>query len=391
MKKSDYSPHLVWICPYPLKSILDAATWLNTTRELRQMNWKVTLISSDVSSGLQKIRGIDVLCIRVPEVYFIKYLMFHWRLFNFLCKLMNADVIMFHSYSVPWILLFRLCQAFSIQKRAFLVMDTRTLHMTPKNKQGWKGFMRDIYGRLMNNLGIRFADGQTAITSLMAQTLHIPPRKIWGIWPSGVDIDQFSACPYQRKWPTVSEPIRLGYVGALEYERNLLTLANAVVAANKEGMFFQLTFVGDGIQRDALTEFASKSNGCVQVLPAIPHHQVADFLSSVHVGVLPFPDDQKFRVSSPIKLFEYMAASLPILATRIPCHLNVLGEERCAFWAEQADQRALLQALRGVWQQRNVLKILGQDAACAAKGWTWHKSALKLKIALEKGVSLRGY
>ena len=39
-----------------------------------------------------------------------------------------------------------------------------------------------------------------------------------------------------------------------------------------------------------------------------PHDQIPEVLARAHVGVLPFPDEEKFRVSSPIKLFEYMAA-----------------------------------------------------------------------------------
>ena len=46
-----------------------------------------------------------------------------------------------------------------------------------------------------------------------------------------------------------------------------------------------------------------------------------------------------FGVSSPIKLFEYLAAGLPILATRIDCHTNVVGNADCAVWLDEPNRR----------------------------------------------------
>ena len=102
--------------------------------------------------------------------------------------------------------------------------------------------------------------------------------------------------------------------------------------------------------------------------------------------MLPFPDEEKFRVSSPIKLFEYMAAGLPILATRIVCHTDVIGNGAYVFWAEQTDAAGLLAALRLVWLSREVLSTMGAQAAVAAQAWTWHTSAQKLKLAIEHGL-----
>jgi glycosyltransferase involved in cell wall biosynthesis len=265
-------------------------------------------------------------------------------------------------------------------------MDTRSLHMPLQTKQGWKAYVRDKYVRLMNTLAIRWADGQTVITDRMAKSLRIPSGGIWGIWPSGVDAQRFNLCSIERTWPTKVEPVKLAYIGALEWARNLMEVAVAVEMANGQGMSFQFILVGDGTQRTALETYAQGSFGHIAVIPPIPFDQVPDFLSQVHVGVLPFPDEEKFRVCSPIKLFEYMAAGLPILATRVCCHTDVLKDGLYVFWAETADVQGLLDALRALWQQRHTLKDLSTQAVSAAQAWTWHESAIKLKSALENGM-----
>jgi glycosyltransferase involved in cell wall biosynthesis len=106
---------------------------------------------------------------------------------------------------------------------------------------------------------------------------------------------------------------------------------------------------------------------------------------------LPFPDEERFRVSSPIKLFEYMAAGLPVLATRIVCHTDVVGDGVFAFWAEDATVPGLFAALSLIWRQRDELPTMGRASAVAALEWTWSATARKLSRALELGLRRAGY
>ncbi len=95
---------------------------------------------------------------------------------------------------------------------------------------------------------------------------------------------------------------------------------------------------------------------------------------------------KNFEVSSPIKLFEYMAAGLPILATRIVCHTDVIGNGDYAIWAEDSSEQALFESLCHVWRHRNELSQMGGRAAVAAEKWSWKASADKLRSALEIGI-----
>ena len=101
---------------------------------------------------------------------------------------------------------------------------------------------------------------------------------------------------------------------------------------------------------------------------------------------MPFPDEEKFRVSSPIKLFEYLAAGLPIFATKIVCHTDVIGTSDVAFWAENADQEGLFKALQQLKENRGKLAEMGRSATSLAQKWTWQTSAENLKRALECGL-----
>jgi len=378
--------NLLWVSTGSLEKSLDSATWLDTSKELCHSGWQVTLIVVGTANP-QSFHEVEILSIPRPEIYLLRQLIFHVRVFAFILKRVDTfDAILFHSMSAPWLLPLRIVRLLRNHQLPALVMDTRTLEMSHEGKEGWKDRLRRQFHLFVEKLTNNWADGRLAITQRMADAVGIPQEKLWGVWPSGVDQKLFYPALVARKWPLKGEAIQLIYIGVLNYERNLMKLCQAVEKANSEGMSFKLSLVGKGTEQTDLESFASQTNGRIQVLPPVQHSQVPDVLAQAHIGVLPFPDEEKFQVSSPIKLFEYMAAGLPILATRIVCHTDVIGDGSFAFWAEQSDEASLLSALHLIVDNSDRLSEMGYQSALASQDWTWSESARKLKTALENGL-----
>lgn len=381
-KASSKQIHLLWVYSGSLAAVLDSATWLETVKNLRRSGWRVTLVAAG-QQGTNVIGGVEVLCIARVEVYLLRHLVFYGRLLRLILRQWKTvDVVLFHETSVLWLLPVRIVRNMTGARRPLLVLDIRTLFMP--GRLDLRGFLRKIFRNLSMSAS-QWVDGYLTITARMADSLRIPPERLWGVWPSGVEPGRFIPARKTRRWP-LAEPIRLVYIGSLHYERNLLTLCRAVGRANEAGMAFQLILIGDGTQRGELEQFAAGNEAQVQVIPPVPHENISGFLARAHVGVLPFPDEEKFRVSSPIKLFEYMAAGMPVLATRIACHTDVVGDGNYVFWAEDAGEQGLLEALRKIWRQQARLSEMGDQAALAVKSWSWAESAKKLRKALESGL-----
>jgi glycosyltransferase involved in cell wall biosynthesis len=212
-----------------------------------------------------------------------------------------------------------------------------------------------------------------------------------GTWPSGVNRNKFIIAAQKRKWPGEKDSIVIIYIGTLNYERNLMALCRAVIEANNIGMDFVLWLYGDGTEKEDLKAFADQSDGQVKVYEVIPNERMPEVLARAHVGALPFPDEEKYRVSSPIKLFEYMGAGMPILATKIVCHTDVMGNGNYVFWADDSDVKGLLKGLQKTWQARTRLEALGKEALLASKDWTWAASAKRLDAALKYGLSSQSH
>ncbi len=182
-------------------------------------------------------------------------------------------------------------------------------------------------------------------------------------------------------------------MGVFLAKRNLLPLSRAVNRVASEGQAFILSLYGDGPLKEELEQVAAAGNRAVCVERPVPHEEVPPILARAHIGVtsLPEVDDIKYEASSPIKLFEYMAAGMPVLATSNKCHTDVVGDGRYAFWADGVDETTLVDVLHRIWASRAELAELGRQAQDDVHGWTYAANAAKLKAALVYGLSRHNY
>ncbi len=379
------APRLLWVHAAPLLSALDGATWLETTRHLRLIGWDVVLLGEG-PRGPHDVGGVEVQCLPKPGRYFVGTVLFHLSVLRLIIRHFNeVDVILFHQMSAIWFLPLKLLRTVMGRRHPKFVMDTRDL---PTTEGGFKNRLRTAYFSFVHWLANHVADGQTAITERMVELVNIPADNLWGIWPSGVEVARFADAQDGRMWPRQDQPVRLCYVGKLHLERNLIPLCQAVKNANAEQQYFQLDLVGKGPHEDVLRRLAAEARSGIAVIDPVPHDQVPDILRRAHVGVtsLPDPQDKKFQASSPIKLFEYMAAGMPILSTNNPCHTDVVGEGQYVFWADAAAPAAVQDALAAVRANQARLGELGEEAFAAADDWSWRASASKLSKALSVGL-----
>ncbi len=380
------TPHLVWLFPGYLAAHMSSTVVLTMTENLRKMGWKVSPVTAGPPEQKQ-IDGVDVVSLQTPDIYLLRQIIFHLKFIKFLLKNWSSfDIVLVAQTTVPFLPFLKFIRWLKRTDLPLFIMDTRTVPMEDMRKASIKDKLRARFNNDMNALANHWVAGQTAITERMAELVKIPPQKLWGVWSSGVSLELFQPARNLRQWPKDDEPIHITYVGVLHYERNLMALCQAVIKANNEGMKFLLTLTGRGTQRHELEEFAKTTQGQIVVNNAVPHDQVPMMLAKEHVGVLPFPDEEKYRVSSPIKLFEYMASGLPIMATRIACHTDVIKDEGYVFWAEDSSVQGLLAALKKIWEARASLQQMGEKAIIAAQDHTWEASARKLSDALLYGL-----
>jgi len=375
---------ILWIADNQLSVSLHASRCLETTKNLRELGWDVHLVTPDASKqGKGKLRGIELRFFTGGNIFFFKQLLFHWKVFRWYSQsIEGGGLILFHETSGIWCRLFQLYRRLAGHHNDHFVIDTRSLPMEPEENMGLRIRLRKSYFKFVNNHANRWFDGHTTITLAMAESLKIPKNKLWAIWQSGVDLDKFRGIPALRKFPVDDTPIRLIYIGCMHVERNLLAFSQAVVKANNAGTNFRLVFVGYGNQFEEIKTYAEGYANIIEVHHSVPQEEIPKWLAGAHIGVIPFPDEEKFQVSSPIKLFEYMASGLPILATKIRCHTDVLINGGNVFWVDGSGVDDFYTVLMNICEERDKLVEMGKLSLKLVEAYTWKASSQRLSDGL---------
>lgn len=115
--------------------------------------------------------------------------------------------------------------------------------------------------------------------------------------------------------------------------------------------------------------------------------QVADHLSRATILALPNPASAiSTRFTSPLKLFEYMAAARPIVASDLPALREVLQDEVTALLVAPGDPHALAAAIRRLAEDPALADRLGHAAAAVVAGYGWDRRAERLEALLSVAI-----
>ena len=191
------------------------------------------------------------------------------------------------------------------------------------------------------------------------------------IVPNGVDAHRFA--PRAEVVSSRGEGFTVGFVGSLKPWHGLSDLIAAFAALSQEARDARLLIVGDGPERSRLEETIATAGfrDSVRLTGAVPHGEVAALLATIDVAVAPYPKLTNFYFS-PLKVFEYMAAGLPVVASRSGQVAKLIEDGVTGLLYEPGDIRALSGALDRLRQQPELCNRLGRAAReSIVKDYTW--------------------
>jgi glycosyltransferase involved in cell wall biosynthesis len=116
--------------------------------------------------------------------------------------------------------------------------------------------------------------------------------------------------------------------------------------------------------------------------------RVAEQLAGARVLVLPNPESAiSTRFTSPLKMFEYMAAGRAIVASDLPSIREVLADGRNALLVKPGDQAALAAGIRTLINDRELAQRLARAAFEDVAQYTWERRAQRLEALFEQAAS----
>ena len=201
------------------------------------------------------------------------------------------------------------------------------------------------------------------------------------ITPTGVDLDLFTERPDPgppRRRLGIDGRFVVGWVGSF---RRFHALDQAVDAAARIDDA-ALLMVGDGPQRSTVEQLA-RDRGVPSVFTGtVPFAELPAYRAAMDVALVLASPEGPFHYS-PLKLAEYLAAGLPVIAPRVAQCTERLRDGVDALLVTPGDVRALAEALQYLRDDPAARAALGTRARAAAEErWSWDHQVQRILSAL---------
>jgi glycosyltransferase involved in cell wall biosynthesis len=190
------------------------------------------------------------------------------------------------------------------------------------------------------------------------------------VTPSGADLNLFGKLPDRdrvRAELRLTNRFVIGWVGSF---RKFHALDQAVEAlAGLEGA--TLLLVGDGPERARVRELGRESGVAIRLTGTVPYQQIPKYLAAMDVALVLGSPDQPFHYS-PLKLAEYLAAGLPVVAPNVAQLHDRLTDGLDAMLVPLGDASALAGALKQLRDDPDLRGRLSEAAReSARRNWSW--------------------
>jgi glycosyltransferase involved in cell wall biosynthesis len=211
-----------------------------------------------------------------------------------------------------------------------------------------------------------------------ARSISARPERV-GTLPNGVDTDRIRPA-VRPVAPSEGSDFTVGFVGTLKAWHGVgdlvVAMASVIDSETKRGAdpTWRLLVVGDGPEGRSISQLVDECGiaSQVELTGAVASADVATQLQRMDVACAPYPAQDRFYFS-PLKIYEYLAAGLPIVASAVGQVPDALEHGRLGRLVAPGDVQGLadeLRACRADHDGRRKLRTLTRQAALRRHTWT---------------------
>jgi glycosyltransferase involved in cell wall biosynthesis len=180
--------------------------------------------------------------------------------------------------------------------------------------------------------------------------------------------------PWETRRPSVA------YVGGISALRSIREMV-AAMALLPESLPATLELAGNEVPEGVRLEELRSDPGW----PRVRHHGLLDqpstfrLLHQVRAGLVLFHPVPNHIEAMPQKIFEYMGAGIPLIASDFPLWRQILGDTGCAIFVDPLDPRSIAKAIEYILthpKEAEEMGLLGQ--AAVLEKYNWDDEAEKL-------------
>lgn len=174
------------------------------------------------------------------------------------------------------------------------------------------------------------------------------------------------------------------YVGGITASRGAKEMVQAA-ALLPESRSPSLVLAGETDDQGLCTELQTLPGWeRVRALGWVDRQGVARALSEARVGLVALHPTRAYQEAYPVKLFEYMAAGLPVVASDFPLWRGIVDGAGCGLLVDPLDPGALARAVEWLFAHPDEAEIMGRrgsEAVDEAYRWDFEAETLRALYA----------
>lgn len=212
------------------------------------------------------------------------------------------------------------------------------------------------------------------MTAVVTATPHIG-RRFTGLGTKVTGVYNYPNMPELAQTRGEPEAGTFCYVGAITRHRSVFEMIRATALADARLLLA-------GRFEDAATEAEARALPewrCVEYLGTLPHDQVWDVMRRSQAGLLFFHPEPNHINSLPNKMFEYMAAGLPVLCSDFPDWHEIVVKGNIGLGGDPLDPGSIARLMRQITADPQTARQLGSRGRdLVSTRYRWENEAEKL-------------
>lgn len=202
---------------------------------------------------------------------------------------------------------------------------------------------------------------------------------------NGVDLNKFHPATDRTTFKTQlgfsPDEILIGYVGSLSTYKRLDILLESFRLIRRKIPKSKLVIVGGGEDLQRLKRYQRQnSEANVVVIGPQPHERIPFYLKAFDLAIHHFA----YEYMSPLKLFEYLASQLPVVAPDTKAVREVFENGKHVLYTQPDPEMVARQALRLLNDEKLASRLAMTGYQYVANHYTWEKNA---NLIIESAIS----
>ncbi|MDL1967371.1 MAG: glycosyltransferase family 4 protein [Deltaproteobacteria bacterium] len=345
--------------------LFDTRIFHKEARSLAKAGYDVTLVVQHDKKDV--VDGIRIVPLSKPKSRFERMTRTAWQVY---CAAMAEDAGLYHFHDPELILvglLLRMrCKKVVYDVHEDLPRQTMSKHYLPqylKKPLAW-------FVEVVENTASRY------FSAICTATPYIRDR-FKKVNDKSLDINNYPiltelACS-DVKWGDRLN--KICYIGVIAKVRGIVELVNAMEEINGEldlaGRFSPASLRAELIDKPGWKK--------VNELGFVGRDRVKSVLATSRAGMVTLYPIINYLDSLPVKMFEYMAAGIPVIASDFPFWQEIIERHNCGICVDPYNQHEIARAVNTLLTDNKLAAVMGANGRKAVEeGYNWQNEERKL-------------